>query len=266
MKWRVLLGLSILLLTGAPWLGVARVPFVTSNPLAIAPPPGARASGHELQPASVPASPYLQVHIKNYVTSFGAQDLYEYYLPKLQALGFQTAGQSELASSSRGNEEWDWWFTRGPAGYLSTVVLTVEPKGLGSLYSLAREDIVVPARAKASIVGGKVIRVVVSLRPAGSRPWIRRTLSSPQGWRTLFQEINALRINPNGLQGCFGVGSVGQAATVQFWTVHGSYLYSENPGCESVIGPADTPLWDQSLKVWGLIEHETGVNVPIPAG
>jgi len=260
MKWRFLpLALSIPLVAGVPWLCAAHAPMAPSNPLAIAPPPGARASKVELQPGLVSPSPFLHIKIKTYLTALVAHNLDDYYLPKLQALGFQTAGQGETASSSQGNEEWDWWFTRGPAGYFSTVVLTVEPKGLGSRYSLAREDIVVPARPKASIVGGKVTRVVVSLRALASRPWIRRALSSPQAWRALLQAMNALRIDPRGaVHLC--LADRGARGIVQFWTIRGSYLYSENPACGSVIGPDDTRLWDQNLKVWGLIKYATGVT------
>ncbi len=235
---------SMVLLAGGAWLGAARAgaPQRMAGFL-VAPPQNSAPSSVAVMPYETVSSPYLHTTSRSYVAPLTPQELYAYYLPRLRHLGYRLQGYGTAGNRS-GTSSWDWSFTRG-AGMNDTVLLTVERDGRKSVYSLARELIVAPARPKASIVPATLEEVTVRARQSASSPWVTRTLRTPDAWRHLLAVVNALPVDTRGAHGC--LADFGAAATVRFIAKAGNWTFTVDPACGSVLGPAGSHLMDQGL-------------------
>ncbi len=235
---------SMVLLAGGAWLGAAGAGAAVQTPAAaVPPPPSSTPSSVAVTPFETESSPYLHTTSRSYVAPLTPQALYAYYLPRLRHLGYRSQGYG-TSGDRAGTQSWDWSFTRG-AGMNDTVLLTVERDGKKSVYSLARELIVAPPRPKASIVPAKLEQVTVRARQSASSPWVTRTLRTPDAWRHLLQVVNALPVDTRGAHGC--LADFGAAATVRFIAKAGSWSFTVDPACGSVLGPAGSHLMDQAL-------------------
>lgn len=240
----------VLLDLGAAQSGAGHWPIV-------APPAGAHLSPHGVQPFETIGSPYLHTAVSTYASPLAPQAVLEYYLPRLRGLGYRLSGQG--TSGRYGTVlSYDWQFSRG-AGMDDTVLLTVEPKGSGTLYSVTRELIVAPPRPKGSIVPHDVRQVIVLARRAAGEAWVSRTLKIPVAWREILGVVNALPVDTRGVHGC--VADFGAAAKVVFTTGQGNYAFTEDPACDSVAGPAGAHLQDAGMKLWRTVIALTGVPV-----
>ncbi len=235
---------SMALLGGGAWFAAAGAGAAVETPAAeVPPPPGTVPSSVAVTPFETVSSPYLKTTSRSYIAPLTPQELYLYYLPRLRRVGYRLQGYSTSGDRS-GTQSWDWSFTRG-TGMNDTVLLTVERDGKKSVYSLARELIVAPARAKASIVPAELEEVTVRARQSASSPWATRTLRSPDAWRHLLAVANALPVDARGAHGC--LADFGAAATVRFIAKTGSWTFTVDPACGSVLGPAGSHLMDQGL-------------------
>jgi hypothetical protein len=210
-----------------------------------------------VKPFEMVGSPYLHTAVTTYAVPLAPQAVYRYYLPGLRSLGYVLSGQG-TAGRYDTVLSYDWQFSRG-TGMNDTVLLTVEPQGSGSLYSIARELIVAPPRPKGSIVPRDTRQVVVSARPAAGKPWTSRTLETPAAWRKIWGVVNALPVDTRGAHGC--AADFGAAARVVFKTGQGSYTFTEDPACDSVAGPAGAHLQDMGIKLWRTVTALTGVTI-----
>ncbi len=247
-----------LLLTGATVMWRLSTPAAADHPFVIPPPPpGAHVSSRKLAPFVTATSPLLHVKMTSYVVPLSARSIYAYYSPKLRQLGFQEVAGGYTASLTEGIEGWGWQFSKGSSDHM-TIVLTVKPSGSTSLYSLASEVILAPPRPKTTLVEYAVKKVLVRSRSSGEVFWTARTLRSPRSWRGLLTVVNTLPMDVRGVLGC--LGNDGASATVRFSTTKGSYSFSEDPACASVIAPSGVRLWDKNLRLWRVITSITGVR------
>ncbi len=235
---------GVLLLAGGAYAAAAGPAPKGSTPLlAIGPPSGAFASQVAVPPFETVSSPYLHTTLATYVVALRPQEVYAYYLPRLERLGYRKQGQGTSGDRS-GITSWDWSFSRGQ-DMSDTVLLTVEPDGTKSVYSIARELIEAPARPKASIVPAKLEEVTVRARQSVSQPWVTRTLRTPEAWHGILAAANALPMDTRGAHGC--AADFGAAATVRFVAKSGAWTFTVDPACDSVLGPGGTHLMDTGL-------------------
>ena len=110
-----------------------------------------------------------------------------------------------------------------------TALLTAQPAGSGSLYSLARELTVAPARPAASFVPAGSEEVSVAARALVGQPWLTRTLRTPNAWRPLLTAVNALPVDTRGAHGCRPTS----APRVRFVTAAATRTFSADPACQS---------------------------------
>ena len=235
--------LGVLMLAGGAWPGGGHVGAESGAgtvPLSIAPPPGWSARPSAVPPFETVSSPYLRMMLKSYQVALKPQQVYAYYLPRLEHLGYRLQSTGTSGNRSR-ITSYDWAFTKG-AGMNDTVLLTVEPDGA---YSLARELVVAPARPKTSIVPAPIAEVTVRARRSANEPWVTRTLRTRTALSHFLAVANALPMDTRGAHGC--LADFGAAATVRFIGKSGSWTFAVDPACGSVLAPGGTHLMDQGL-------------------
>ncbi len=218
----------------------------------VPPPPGATPSKHEITPFQRVGSPYLHTSDANYEVPMPPQEVYLYYAPRLQRLGYVANTQGE-SCGPKGPCMSDWAFQRGNYDW---VVLTVDPLQTNhSRYSIEMQQIVPPPRPRESIVPADVQSLTIEMLPGGQGRPI--AVTSPSEIAALRRLANRLPMDTRGVHGC--AADTGVGAILRFLAGGKSYIFTEDRACASVKGPGgvaleDTgDLWNALLKAAHLL-------------
>lgn len=258
--WYALGAVAVLALAVAAATGAVTVPALglrsTGAVIPVPPPTGAKRSAKPVAPFETIGSPYLQTQVESYRAQMTPQEVHDYYTKRLTALGYRWSGSGSSCGPS-GYCASDWAFQ---LGQYTTFVLTVQPLGQSaSLYSAAVERIVLPPRPAVSVVPRNVQSLRIAFRASASSAWISRTFTAPKDWKPIRRIVNGLPVDGRDTHGC--ALDFGARATLLFRAGAGTYAFSENPACTSVIGPGPVSLMDVNT-LWNAIVKVLGVKNP----
>ncbi len=231
-----------------PNMGVAIV-------VPVPPPPGARRSPKAFGPLETVGSSFLHETVGTYTAPMTDVGLYAYYAKRLDRLGYKTSS-SGYSCTGAGRCESFWMFAKD-VHQDDSVVLSVRPEGKGSLFSVARELVVLPPRPEASLVPADVQRVVLKVQVDDGPAWATRTVTEVSAIRRLREIVNGLTFADLGSHGPCWPNT--RTATVTLMTPYADYAFRERP-CGVVMGPGGVTLGDGSAALWRAVTQLAGVS------
>ncbi len=255
-----LLLVAVGLAGSANWHGVPRDlrALVPAASVPVPPPAGARPSPKTFAPLETVGSSFLHTTIDTYTAPMNDLALYVYYARRLGRLGYSTNG-SGTACGRAGCLESFWMFSKG-ANLHDNVILSVRAEGAGSLFSVAREIIVVPPRPEVSLVPRDVRQAILTVQASYGPPTaVTRTVTARPAILRLRQIVNAMPVfdRAAAAHGCtpYYAGT----ATVTFVTPYGDYRFQETAECAYVRSVGGVNLTDVSERLWRAAARLAGV-------
>ena len=225
----------------------------------VPPPAGARPSSKTFAPLETVGSSFLHTTVDTYTAPMSDVALYAYYAKGLGRLGYSTNG-SGTACGRAGCLESFWMFSKG-TNLHDNVILSVRAEGAGSLFSVARELIVVPVRPDDSLVPRDVRRAVLTVQASYGPPkTVTRTVTARPALLRLRQIVNTMPLFDFGSRAHACVPYYSGTATVTFETPYGDYRFQETAECAYVRSVGGVNLTDVSDRLWRAAARLAGVR------